>query len=475
MVLKRNADQRSDRPPKSWPRRILITFNIVLAVVLVAGVAGIGYAKWQFGQIAKIDLGAVLRGEEAAGNDMNVLMVGSDSREELAPGQTKQFGSAGMVGGQRSDTIMVLHVEPKNKRASILSIPRDTYVNIYDENGKSTGKSRINSAYEGGPKALINTITKNFEIPIDHYAEVNFDSFRDVVNAIGGVPVRFDSPARDSMTGLNITAAGCVTLNGDQALAYVRSRHYQTYEGGRWHEDPRADLSRIDRQQDFIRRVLRQGIEKGGRNPLTMNALISAGVKNVKLDAGFGLGDITKTARRFQSLEPTDVEMMTLPAVNANVGGASVLQVKQPDAKETIDRFLGKVQDPEQPANIPPSSISVRVLNGSGVSGQATQTAGDLKEAGFVISGTGDAKSFGNATTTIRYAKGMKDKASVVASYVSGAKQMVEDTTLRGVDVVLVTSSSFGGIVAPGQQPPSTTTTTSVSKPEPSAAPNEEC
>lgn len=467
MSLTRNRD----KPRRSWPRRILIGFNVLLAVVLVAGVVGIGYTKWRFGQISKIDLGSVLRTDEP-GSDMNVLMVGSDSREDLAPGQTKQFGSSRDAGGQRSDTIMILRVEPKNERAAILSIPRDTYVTIYDENGASKGKAKINSSYLDGPKSLINTITKNFDIPIDHYAEVNFDSFRSVVNALDGVPVRFDSPARDMWTGLNITKPGCVNLNGDQALSYVRSRHYQTFEGGRWHEDPRSDFSRIDRQQDFIRRVIRKGIDKGARNPLTLNSLISASVTNVKLDDNFGLGDITKTARHFQSLEPSEVEMMTLPTTNSSVAGA--LAVKQPDAKDTIDRFLSKPDDQVTPANIPPGSISIRVLNGSGTSGQASQAAGALKEAGFVISGTGDARSFANNSTTVRYAKGQQAKASVVASFVGGDKELVEDSTLKGVDVVVVTGSSFEGVVQPGQQPVSTTTTAKPeSKPEPSAAPNQ--
>lgn len=455
-----------DKPIKrrrSWPKRLLIVFNIALAMVLLVGVASFGYVKWRFGQVSKIDLGAVLDDSGGSSDPMTILLVGSDSREALAQGESKSFGSSSVVGGQRSDTIMLLHIDPKTKQAAILSLPRDLLVKL-----PKGGTGRINSAFNDGEANLIKTIQQNFNIPIDHYAEVDFDGFKGIVNSIGGVQIPFSSPVRDwgyddashttrNLSGLNITQPGCINLTGDQALSYVRSRHYQAYEGGKWVADPQSDITRIQRQQDFIRRVMRKAVAKGTSNPLTLNALISNGVKNLKIDDGFTLGDMTKIARRFQPLDPSQVQMMTMPN-KASTSTPGALDVKQPDAQKTIDAFLGKNQPADNTnANVPVETISVRVLNGSGVSGAASQTANDLSDIGFVRGGVGDAKA--TPTSTIRYATGTKDKAQTLAKYVGGDVTLVEDSTIKGVDVYLTLGRNFTGVSDPSAPKPTTTTT----------------
>lgn len=462
--------------PRRWPRRVLIGVNILLTVVLLGGLGTYGYAKWRFDQVDKLDLGGVLRGDGGSAEPMNVLLVGSDDRTNVAD-ESKSFGTPEEVGPAHSDTIMVMHVDPGEERAAILSLPRDLWVTIYDASGAPSGKQKINAAIQGGPEQLIKTIDGNFGIAIDHYIQVDFAGFRDIVSSIGGVPVRFDAPARDKMSGLNVPEAGCRVLGGDEALSFVRSRNYETYESGRWRQDPRADLSRIDRQQDFIRRVLRQAINKGARNPVTLNNLIGAGVDNVQLDSGFELEDIARLGKRFQSLDPNEVEMMTLPNTIDSVysGGQmiSILEVNEEEADVTIQRFLEGPPDNEG-ETVPPNTVSVRVLNGSGISGQANDTAVMLQDFDFVVSGKGDAGSFASATTKISYAPGQLAKANTLAQYVQGAKNVVEDKTLRGVDVVIVTGSSFGGIAAPGSPEQSTTSTDAPSNAEPSAAPDQD-
>ena len=461
------------RPRRRWRHRLLIAFNILLATIIIAGVGSYGYTRWRFDQIRKLDFGSVLRGDDGPKAPMNVLLVGSDSRAALAPGQAKSYGSAAEVTGQRSDTIMILHIDPKAQRAAILSLPRDLWVTIAEINTKQ----RINTAFDAGPARLIKTINNDFGIPIDHYVEVDFDGFKGMVDAVGGVQVRFDAPARDKMSGLNVPNAGCVALSGDQALAYVRSRHYESYERGRWVTDPRSDFSRIDRQQDFIRRMLRKAIRNGARNPVTLNSLISNGVKNVTIDKGFSLNDITRLGRRFQSLDPSQVEMMTLPTKAANVGGADVLLPKEPDAKQTIDRFLNgppKPVDKGKASAIPPSSISIRVLNGSSVSGQANDAGGELKDIGFVVTSTGNYRS-GASKTVIRYGNGQKDKAEVLAAYVNGDVDIVQDSTIRGVDLLLITGSNFSGISKPDAPKASTTTAPSSKSTSTTAAAEQEC
>src|SRR4051794_18960023 len=365
------------RPRRRWPRRLLITLNVFVALCLLGTASAYGYFEWKFGNLHKIKC-TFCRGQgENPGKVMNVLLVGSDTRSTLK-GQ-KQFGSEADVAGARSDTIMILHADPKQAKAAILSLPRDLLVTQPDGS-----QNRINAAFDKGPDNLIKTITTTFGIPIDHYVEVDFNGFRGIVQAVGGVNVYFPAPARDAFSNLNIKSAGCVALNGDGALSYVRSRHYQYFEGGRWHDEGGGDLDRIQRQQDFIRRVLRK--VKGVRDPFTVNRLIDTGIHNVTIDSGMSPGDILKLANRFKSLSPDAVDMETLPTTGAGrtIGGvnASVLLPKQPDAQQLINRFSGKQDTTDAPANVPagvlPSTISVRVLNGSGLAGQATKVAGEI-------------------------------------------------------------------------------------------------
>src|SRR3954468_2470240 len=289
------------RPPR-WPRRLLIGLNIFVALSLVGVASGYVYVRAKFGDIAKVPCPFCRDPGDNPGKVMNVLLVGSDTREDLSDAQN--FGGVKSVGGQRSDTIMILHVDPKEKKAAILSFPRDLYVTL--ANGD---KNRINAAFTNGPDLLMQTINKEFGIPIDHYVQVNFDGFKGIVSAIGGINVCFPSPARDTFSGLRVAKAGCLFLNGDGALSYVRSRHYQYYEGGGWHDEGDGDLRRIQRQQDFIRRVLRK--VRGVRNPFTVNSLISTGVQSVTIDEGLGINDIQKMANKFKSLSPDTVDMET--------------------------------------------------------------------------------------------------------------------------------------------------------------------
>lgn len=456
--LRRNTDVV--RPRRSWPRRILIACNVLLATILVAGLAFAAYGKWRTGEITRVSLGDALSGDGGGGKPMTVLMVGSDSRADLAAGESKMYGTTKDTPGL-ADTIMLLRVDPKSDRAAILSIPRDTYVTIAGQGSKA----KINSAFSGGGKEgisrLITTIQTDFDIPIDHYAQVDFDGFKGIVNAVDGVTIRFDAPARDTHSGLNVANAGCIKLTGDQALAYARSRYYEIYEGGRWRLDPRSDLSRIDRQQDFIRRVMRKAVEKA-TNPFALNNMVGSIVDNLTLDDGFGLSDMLSLAKRFKSLDPSKVEMMTVPTTNGKAGGQDVQFVKQSEAESVIDHFLHGDQRSSEGGAAPssaiaPSTISVRVLNGSGIAGQAGDAAGSLRDAGFVVPSVGDA-THNVATTTIHYAPGSKAKADVIASYVQGAVTTVQDSAVRGVDAIVVTGSSFDGVKGTASAASTTTT-----------------
>jgi LCP family protein required for cell wall assembly len=479
--------QPAARPPRRWPRRLLIGLNIFVALCLLVTASGYLYIRHQTDRIDRVGLCEALRrcGDDVSGQAMNVLLVGSDTRANLSKAEQKQFGSESAVGGQRSDTMLVLHVDPKATKASILSIPRDLYVTIA---GTAT-QGRINTAFDKGPDRLIQTINAALGIQIDHYAEIDFQGFQGIVNVIGPVRVYFPAPARDNFSGLHQKTAGCIPLYGDSALSYVRSRHFELYENGRWHADPTGDLGRIQRQQDFIRRVMKVAISKGARNPIKLNALIGKAVQTVTLDKSFSTKDIYNVAKRFRSLEPDQVEMLTLPTVPASIGGAAVLRLKQPEAGEVVDRFNNRTPAttkstlPGAVPNIPVGSIRVRVLNGTGTQGQASEVSAELSKQGFAIAGQGSADSFKYIQPVIRYGKGQLDKAKVLQAYVLGGAQLREDLTLRGIDLVLVTGAQFEGIRNPTAPPASTTTTakkasstTATTKPGAKApAPQPEC
>lgn len=452
------TDAEVARPPRRWPRRLLIGLNIFVALCLLATSLGYLYYRHELGKIKRSSCDSC--GNDVSGQPINVLLVGSDTRSTLSKADQKRYGTAAAVGGQRSDTILVLHVDPKANKASILSIPRDLYVPI----AGTTHQEKINSAFTVSTDALVQTIHNDLGITINHYALVDFEGFRGIVNAIAPVYVYFPAPARDDLSGLHQKTAGCIPMWGDAALALVRSRHYELYENGRWHSDPTGDIGRIQRQQDFIRRVMKTAIRKGARNPITLGRLIDRAVQTVTLDKAFSSQDIYHVAKRFRSLEPDQVEMLTLPTDPGSVRGESILRLRQPDAQDVLDRFNGAQRSSSDtlPGNVPavpPGSIRVRVLNGTGVSGQASSVSAELSKAGFGTAGTGQADSYRYINPVIRYGRGQKDKAMVLQAYV-GTAELREDSTIQGVDLVFITGSGFDGVRAPGQAASTTTTST---------------
>lgn len=256
----------------------------------------------------------------------NFLITGADNGACVDPDSpyAGTFGDReGM--GERSDTIMVLRVDPVAKRVAILSFPRDLYVEIAD----GGGMSRINSAYERDePQRLADTIYDNFDIPIDHYIQVDFCAFKTLVDAVGGVAVPFEYPARDDNTGLNVPEAGCFTFNGEHALAYVRSRHYE-YEdpagSGNWQTDPTSDLGRISRQQDFLRRTLSSLLDTGPLNPRVARGLIRATTTYITTDRDLTPAKMLEFAGVMNDVDPGSILTYQVEATGRTIGGAAVL------------------------------------------------------------------------------------------------------------------------------------------------------
>jgi LCP family protein required for cell wall assembly len=296
-----------------------------LTLVLLAVLAGL----WGWSQVrslGRVELGDALT--PASGDVRNYLLVGSDSREGVTD-ETPNVGAIGTeVSGKRADTIIVLRSSPDG--SSMMSIPRDLWVT----NAETGSEGRINGSYNQGPANLVRTVTQNLGIPINHYVEIDFLSFAGMVDAIGGVTVDFPNPAFDPGSGLNVEAAGPNVLNGEQALAYVRSRRYTEVIDGRPRTDPTSDLGRQQRQQTFLRTVLAEGAAT--RNPIELARLGGAVASGVTVDTTFGVRDAWTLSRRVSGSEP---ETVILPTVPARRGGAAVLVLQQPEADAVLSGF----------------------------------------------------------------------------------------------------------------------------------------
>jgi LCP family protein required for cell wall assembly len=469
-------------PFRAQWREFVSRFVTALVIVSMATAGGFAYAYWfandQITHHTKtVDIPKSMLPAVAPTQPANYLIVGSDSRAFVNdPLAAQQFGSPQYQTGQRSDTIMIAHVDPKSpSRGFLVSIPRDLWVPI-----PGHGTQKINAAYNYGPAVLIQTIEQNFNVSINHYLEVGFDTFANIVNAIGTVHIFFPTAAYDKFTGLNITTPGCVALNGTQALAYVRSRHYQykTATSGNnpalWPEEGDSDFGRIRRQQYFIRSLAQEAISKGARNPFTAKSLLEKAVPNLVRDKGMSLGDFLSLIRAFRSIDPGSVQMVTLPTTGGVVGTQDVLFLDQAGADPILQQLRTFIHTTKPAAvpNIPPSQITVQVLNGSGVKGIAGATKTAFTSFGFANGGpVGDADRTDYPQTEVRYVPGALAKAEVVASYLGGVGQLVALPSAGGAQIVVVVGRDFQAVVKPGTHPVVSTTTSSTLPPNPGSTP----
>ena len=441
-------------------------FVTALAIFSTLSASTFAYAQWfandQFGRSPKIPFGpGVLAPEGSSTEPANYLIVGSDTRAFVNdPIARSHFGDPKYQTGQRADVIMIAHIDPKAKNKGFLvSIPRDTWVSIPNH-----GSGKILGAYNYGPEMLVNTIKQNFGIKIRHYLEVDFATFAAVVNAIGRVHIFFPAPAYDRKTGLDITTAGCKALDGTHALAYARSRdyHYKTASG--YTTDGRYDLGRIQRQQYFIRSLVQEAINKGGRNPLTAKRLVEKTVSHLAHDSSMHLNDFLLLASTFRDVKPSALEMTTLPTDRRFFGNQDAQALRTAEAQPILDRLKNFTRStkPAQLPKIAPADISVQVLNGSGVKGAAGHAETALIARGFTSgAAAGDADHSDYSLTEVRYSPGAGDKAKVVAAYLGGVGSVVPMTTgSANADVVVVLGRDFVGVAAPGTQPHTASTAT---------------
>jgi LCP family protein required for cell wall assembly len=434
---------------------------VLLALVVVLAGAAVGYAEYRNHQVTRVEVNG-LRAVPPSGVE-NIVMVGSTSRCALKQ-QNAAFGlcSEG-VTGVNSDVVMILHLDPRSGKVSILSIPRDLFI----PNARSTGPNKIDAALVQGPERLVAAIEQDFGIPIQHYVELNFDSFQGVVNSLGGVKMYFPMPLYDAESSLDISTAGCHLLNGFQALAVVRARHLQYKPPGvktnnprDWPHDPESDLSRIRRDHEFLRVLATAVSARGLSNPLTDNSLLTAVAPQLEVDSSFSLGDMLGTVLTFHGVNPNTAPEETMPVIvdvdDYLAGGydyGSVELTSQPQDLQVVDTFLGVHPDRDTMTGKPlpvPGSITVSVLNGTGITGQAASTAAALKTLGLDVIGTGDAAPVGTVSeTTVTYSTGHQAAAEEIAHDLSGAVVMGLGNTAQGADVTVVTGTDFSVRSAP--------------------------
>ena len=340
------------RKPRRRGRRGIIAGVVVVGLVVALLGGGYLYANWRFGQIQKFNVPGEVKA--ISGQPFNILSIGSDSRAGLTGAVAAQTGaSTGQAGGQRSDVVKIIHVDPSAGTLSMLSIPRDTMVTLLANQSQYGRFNRINVNFGNGPSLLAQTITANLGIPIANTIVVSFAGLMNAATAIGGVRLNFPYPAKDAFSGLNITHVGCQTVTGFQALAVARSRHYKWYEGGAWHSDVTSDFGRIWRQNIFLRAMLSRA--KGLYNPITIDTFLSKLPQGIALDTNFSLRELLGLALKFHGLNPANIHTYTLPTAPGSAPGVGdVLFVQQPLAQQMLVNIFGTQL--LTPTNPPPNT-----------------------------------------------------------------------------------------------------------------------
>ncbi len=353
------ARSRKNRPRGRRKGRLFAVISIVIVLALVIGAGGVylkGYFKW--GSAASIDPGTSLnKYPVVSGKPFNILEIGSDSRDGLSG---KYAGKAGnSVGGQRSDVIKVMHIDPTKNTVTIVSIPRDTLVTLLANQNIYTNYNKINVNYGNGPALLVRTIEANFGIPISHVVQVSFGGLINVAQAVGGVYMNFPYPARDAYAGFHIRHPGCQLVNDWRALAIVRSRHFEWFQNGVWNSDPLSDISRIQRQDAFLRALITA--IKSKFSITNVNALLNAIPKGIAVDNRFGYNEMLGYAYDFRNFNSTQLRTYTLPTYDPGhqiSPYGDVLLVDEPKAQQLLVKVFGHqlitASKPPPDANLQP-------------------------------------------------------------------------------------------------------------------------
>jgi LCP family protein required for cell wall assembly len=438
-----------------------------MAIVLLV-VGGIAWVEVSaiFGKIHTKGCSSCVSANDGKG--LNILIIGSDSRAGL----TKSEQNALHVGhdpGQRSDTMILVHIPANGGKADMVSLPRDSYVTIpaHCPDGSApkndrcpkgaaivpAAKNKLNASYSfGGDNLTVSTVIANTHVPINDYVEINFEGFVSMVEKLGGVPICNPKAIHDpivrsatgqySGSGLELPAGKSV-LNGPEALEYVRAREFDPAQG---------DLGRIERQQKFMSAMLNKAESAGVLlNLFKLDGFLKSVAGALTVNKGLSHGQMLGLARKLHSMSPKNVNLLTVPLSNtayATPDGSAVLWdpvlSKRLFHDFAADKPITNVTRPQR-LTVAPSDIAVRVLNATTQNGLAATVGQALSGIGFLISGTGDAPRGSSPTkTVVLYGPTRSDSAKTVAAAVPGSIKR-EDSAL-GNGIELIVGSTYSGV-----------------------------
>ncbi|MFJ7293786.1 LCP family protein [Streptomyces collinus] len=386
------APRRAPRKPASPARRPRWGMRAVttLSVVVLAS-AGIGHAVMTSldADITRVDPFKDMKNRPQAGHGMNILLVGTDGREKISKEERHKYRLGG-APCHCTDTMMIVHISEDRERASVVSLPRDSYAVTPAHVDQVSGKRhnghpvKLNAAYaEGGPQLTVRTVESMTKVKIDHYLEVDFTSFMKTVDVVGGVPICTTAPLKDSYTGLNLPA-GQHTLAGGQALQFVRARHV----------DGASDLGRMKRQQRFMAALVERLTSSGILlNPMKFRDVTRAVLGSVRADKGFGTDEMLDLGRAMRNFSPSSSEFTTVPIGRMGFAVKGVGSTLKWDAEKSERIFDALRQDQPLSVNrsrdaallvpVAPQQIRVQVENGTRTAGLGRRVDAALASTGF--------------------------------------------------------------------------------------------
>jgi LCP family protein required for cell wall assembly len=371
------------------------------------------------------------------GKDQNILIVGNDDRESASDAELRQLGTGRDGGSLNTDTMMIVHVPANGSKATLISLPRDSYVDIPDH-----GQAKLNSAYPdgftsaggstdakraAGAGLLLSTIQHLTGLTIDHFVQVDLLGFYRISNAIGGVRVNMCAAVKEPDSGIDLHQ-GINVIKGRQALAFVRQRYN--------FPDGNGDLDRVQRQRYFLTAAFRKLASAGViLNPVKLQHLLSAVQSSMYIDDRLNPTDL---ARQMENLSADNIVGRTIPTdgFGTTGDGQSIVLVNPAEVKTFVKHLIGPADKKLTDAKtVKPSSVTVDIVNAGGSSGTAARNAAVLRQAGFVVGTAGTAPRPSTATV-IQYSPGMESQAKTVAAYVPGAT-LLSVAGLKHVRLVL--------------------------------------
>jgi LCP family protein required for cell wall assembly len=402
------------------------------------------------GQVSHVSIaGLADTGDSGSSDPMTILVVASDSRAGLTRAQANalHLGTAN-YGAPRTDTMMLVHISANADAVTVVSLPRDTLATIparTDSKGKKhrAHQAKLNAAFEeGGPELMVKTVETMTGVTINHYLEMNFNGFLQMVDAVDGVEVCLAKPLKDQKSGLNLPA-GRQTISGPQALAYVRARYV----------DPTADLGRMKRQQKFVASIVKKATSAGTiLNPVRLNAFLSAVAGSITADSGLGTDQLLGLADRLKGTNPGSVAFTTVPLGAPKrvpgLGAVLVWDTAKSQQLFTAIRNDTPIVAPAKPGasagptvTVAPGSVSVKVLNGTSTSGLGTKAANDLAGIGFAIVGrAANAPATVGDATVVGYDPRFDQSARTVAAALPGSKLLAVKGLGKTIQVTVGTS-----------------------------------